>query len=218
MPALYPLLKIAATSTMPNIAAIAIKKRKYPDVKVVGRSQISALVGRNRVPRLQEMIATGKMTARPKLILRPSLAIACTSAMACNQIARASTIAPPTGDIKIDNNETLAGSRIVQGSTVNLFFSILGERLPELDIVLKVSTLTGDAVLTKSLSSKSLLVDSTTSQPQGKTLLVGSGNLFAHDTRRLEKEIELSYEFWALNSIISREHLIETGTFTLYQP
>ena len=218
MPALYPIVRIAATSSIANIPASAIKKRKYPLCGIVGRSNLSILAGRNRVPVLAPMFSIGKAVAKPRMIARPRVSIKGVSRLTLAQIARASTIAPPTGDIKIDGNLKLSGARIVQGSTVNLFFSLLGERLGELDILLRISTLAGDAILTKSLSGKSLLVDSTTEQPQGKTLLVGSGNLFAHDTRRLEKEIELSYEFWALNSVISRQHLIETGTFTLYQP
>ena len=185
---------------------------------MAARSILTSLVGRNRVPKLEIMSARGILTARPRLILRPLSSIEAISRMTCGKVARAGTIAPPTGDLKIDGNQTLKGARIIQGSTVNLFFSILGERLAELDIELRVFTLTRESVLTKTLSGRAFVIDSTSDQPQGKTLISGTGNLFAYDTRRLEKEIELSYEFWAINSVITREHLIESGTFTLSQP
>lgn len=126
---------------------------------------------------------------------------------------------PPTCEILVGTSK-LNKLRLIAGDTHILNFTFTGKRLNDLELSFTASTLGGESKIIKSSDTVpgGIFVDSSIPHVDGQQTIVGYIALLPSETEKEDKELELKYELVASNQATSRNYVIESGFFTIYQP
>lgn len=229
MPRQLTTTAIAATSELPDVQVALLKRRRYAKSAIAPRSQLYLIeAGRQRHLPLNVMVSKATTGAKPRVNRRTTVAIAAKSEFDVKYLATLLPTTPPTGELLVgDTGDKLAGSRLIQGSSLSLRFIVSGKKIGNLPLTLTITRQDGTALLNGKnivkqtalppLGIGGIMIDSNETNSEGVTTLIGLILLYPHETALLEPETEVKFQFVAGRADV-RLHLIESGSFFLYQP